>query len=130
MSWTTDATGRVATAEGRVSLGSAGRNVSLQKKIGKEGQTGDVGFHLIGDILGGPTNRLNVVPGNGGRLPNVDAPNLNQEAYGSFERNIRDTLEKNKNAVVEMRVSTRYKSGNASSRPDSFVAEYRVDGGN
>jgi hypothetical protein len=72
----TDANGNISVAEGRVRLGDGGRNTTLQTAIGKEGAPTDIGFHLIADSFEAPTNRLNVVPGNGVRL-SPTKPNLN-----------------------------------------------------
>lgn len=125
-SYTTDARGRVSVAEGRVSNSAVGRNdPGLQSQIGREGRDTDVGFHIIADRLGGQTNRLNVVPGNGKPIGDGQ-PNLNQGAFKRFENNVSKLAEKND---VEVRVEARYDAANASSRPDEFVASYRVNGG-
>lgn len=125
--WTTDGQGRVATAEGKVELAPMGRNdPKLQTAIGNEGKTTDVGFHLIADRFGAPTNRLNVVPGNGKPIGD-GLPNLNNGAYKQFENNLATLRAEGK--AVDMRVHAQYNPGNTSARPDAFVAEYRVDGG-
>lgn len=80
LSWTTDKLRRTVRVTGRAALNKVGRNDALQRQIGKEGKDGDVGFHLVADSLGGPTNRLDVVPGNGKRLGD-GPPNLNQGKY-------------------------------------------------
>lgn len=125
--WTTDGQGRVVRAEGRVDLNPVGRNdPSLQTSIGHQGRSTDVGFHVIADRLGGPTNRLNVVPGNGKPIGD-GLPNLNNGAYKRFENELARLA--GDGHVVEMRVSPHYNAGNTTIRPDRFVAEYRVDGG-
>lgn len=126
--YTTDAQGRVAVAEGRATIDPVGRNnPTLQRQIGNEGRSTDVGFHIIADILGGQTNRLNVVPGNG--VPLGDGvPNLNTGQYARFERAVRE-LAADETKNVEIRVEMRYADGNTSNRPDEFVASFRVDGG-
>ncbi len=133
--WETDNLGRVTEASGTVRLdaldGRAGTDGISTSVIGKEGQPGDVGFHLIGDQFGGPTNRLNVVPGNGARVNPNGPPNLNQGQYGKFERSMKraaqDPLNAGKN--VEVRISPQYGRGNTTSRPDQFEASYRVESG-
>lgn len=126
--YTTDAQGRVAVAEGRATIDPVGRNdEALQRRIGNEGRDTDVGFHVIADILGGQTNRLNVVPGNGRRIDDGQ-PNLNTGQYGRFERAVRE-LAADPNKNVEIRVEMRYADGNTTNRPDDFVAMFRVDGG-
>jgi len=127
-SYETDALGRIRTAEGQVSLTPAGRNdTDLQAQIGHEGRSTDVGFHVIADRFGGQTNRLNVVPGNGRPIGDGVA-NLNQGAYKQFENTVARLAENPANRV-EMRVETRYADGNGSTRPDEFIASYRVNGG-
>lgn len=125
--WTTDDQARVIRAEGRVDLEPVGRNdAGLQREIGNEGRATDVGFHVIADRLAGPTNRLNVVPGNGKPIGD-GLPNLNNGDYKRFENQLARLAEAGHD--VDMRVSPQYNPGNTSSRPDAFVAEYRVDGG-
>lgn len=127
--WSTDAEGRIARAEGQVSLDAVGRNdASLQRRIGNEGYDTDVGFHLIADSFGGPTNRLNVVPGNGKPLAD-GTKNLNTGAYATFERQIRQIKQANPDLEIRMRVEAVYDAGNHSARPDAFVASYRAEGG-
>ncbi|MEN4903294.1 DNA/RNA non-specific endonuclease [Luteimonas sp. TWI662] len=128
--WSTDEAGRVVKAEGSVSLEPAGRNdPGLQRQIGHEGYPTDVGFHLIADSFAGPTNRLNVVPGNGKPLPD-GTKNLNTGAYGhQFEGQIRALKQENPELDVQIRVEPYYDAGNTTSRPDGFVAAYRQEGG-
>jgi hypothetical protein len=126
-SWTTDAEGRTVQAEGTVELTPAGRDSDLQAAIGKEGEPTDVGFHLVGDRFNGPTNRLNVVPGNGKPLSD-GLPNLNQGAYKRFENQVAK-LASDPNNTVDVRIGAEYNPGNATTRPDGFTAAYRVNGG-
>jgi hypothetical protein len=125
-SWTTDARGRVSVAEGLVTLGPGGRNSRLQTQIGNQGASTDVGFHLIADSFNGPTNRLNVVPGNGVRLGPAE-PNLNQGAWKRFENQIRSLVRNGD--TVDVVIEAVYNPGNTSTRPDLFRASYRIDGG-
>ena len=128
--WTTDGQSRVIRAEGKVGLDPVGRNdPKLQTQIGHEGYDTDVGFHLIADSFGGPTNRLNVVPGNGKPLAD-GTKNLNTGAYGhQFEGQIRSLKRENPGLKIEMRVEPQYDAGNLGSRPDEFIASYRTEGG-
>ncbi len=126
--WSTDAQGRAVSAEGKVELNPIGRNdPQLQRDIGNEGRSTDVGFHMIADRFGGPTNRLNVVPGNGKPIGDGLA-NLNNGAFKRFENQIAQL--RTDGHTVEMRVRAQYNPGNTTNRPDRFVAEYRADGGN
>lgn len=126
--WSTDAQGRTIEAGGTVKVQEFGRNnPPLQQEIGHEGRSTDVGFHLIADSLDGPTVRLNVVPGNGKPIGD-GLPNLNQGAYKRFENTVRDLASDPANKV-EVRIEPRYSAGNATNRPDEFIASYRVNGG-
>ncbi|SDA36208.1 DNA/RNA non-specific endonuclease [Sphingomonas sp. NFR15] len=126
--YTTDAKGRVQTAEGKIALTPTGRNDNpLQSQIGHEGRDTDVGFHLIADRFGGQTNRLNVVPGNGKPIGD-GLPNLNTGAYKRFENTVADIAAKPGN-TVEVKIEAKYEGANASKRPDDFIASYRVNDG-
>jgi hypothetical protein len=131
--WKTDELGRVSSAEGQVQIaplgGRAGTDGVSTVSIGKgaDAQTGDVGFHLIGDQFGGPTNELNVVPGNG--VPANGVANLNQGAYASWESSVKNLALDPANSSVEMSVQPVYYEGNLTTRPDAFNASYRVNGG-
>ena len=125
--WTTGKLRRTIECGGEVDPRPAGRNDALQRKIGHEGKSTDVGFHLIGDRFNGPTNRLNVVPANGKPLGD-GLPNLNTGAWQKFEKQIAK-LAANKNDIVEVRIRLQYDTGNLTNRPDSFLAAYRVNGG-
>ena len=95
--------------------------------IGKDkgSKTGDVGFHLIGNQFNGPINRLNVVPGNG--KPANGVANLNQGAYASkFESKVKALSAAGKK--LEVRIEPVYRSGNNTTRPDSFRTQYREVG--
>ena len=96
---------------------------NLATKIDKEDKPSDVGFHLLADSLNGPTNPLNVVPGNGKPIGDGLA-NLNQGAYASLERTIRK-MASSSAAPVEIRVTPQYTAGNLSRRPDTIVVEVR-----
>jgi DNA/RNA non-specific endonuclease len=127
-SYTTDARGRVATSEGQISLTPTGRNDSaLQRTIGQEGRSTDIGFHLIADRFGGQTNRLNVVPGNG-RPIGDGLPNLNQGAFKRFENRVAEVAGQSGNNV-EVRIRTEYDASNLTNRPDNIIGAYRVNGG-
>jgi hypothetical protein len=120
----TDSLGRTEFFGGRPRVGAAGRpNNTLQTAIGHEGQVlghpNDVGFHLIGDLFGGQTNKLNVVPGNG-----LGTGNLNTGAYAAFERTIRTKALK-PYTEVQLQMRAVYKNGNLTNRPDNFIASYR-----
>jgi hypothetical protein len=131
MRWTTDDAGRTTLVQGKLTLEPGGRDPKLQRDIGN--QTGakdtDVGFHLIADSLGGPTNKLNVLPGNGKPIDDGLA-NLNQGAYATMERKLRQGLKDGKDVEFELTpVYPKHADGApASTRPDMFVVRTWVDG--
>lgn len=125
VAWETDALGRPIRVSGSPSGSAAGRNPGVQRGIGHEGIDGDVGFHILADSLGGPTNRLNVVPGNGKPLGDGLA-NLNQGQYAQMERYLREALGNNQSVQVD--IVPRYRPDNTTTRPDSFRVQTWVDG--
>ncbi len=126
MAWETDALGRTRSVSGQVNLGQGGRNTRLQAVIGNEGLPSDVGFHLIADSLGGPTNRLNVLPGNG--RPIGGRVNLNQGEWSRMESRIRAALRGETPGDVQIHIEPLYGPDNVTARPDEFVVELRIDG--
>lgn len=125
VAWETDALGRPIRVSGAPSGSAAGRNRRLQQGIGHEGLDGDVGFHILADSLGGPTNRLNVVPGNGKPLGDGLA-NLNQGRYADMERYLRDALGNNQSVQVD--IVPQYRPDNLTTRPDTFTVQTWVNG--
>jgi hypothetical protein len=127
MKWTTDEFGRTTLVQGKLKLEAAGRDPGLQRDIGNgpHAKPSDVGFHLIADSLGGPTNKLNVLPGNGKPIDDGLA-NLNQGQYATMEKALRSALKSGKDVSIEI-VPT-YRSGNKTTRPDSFEVTTLVDG--
>ncbi|MFV5514661.1 DNA/RNA non-specific endonuclease [Acinetobacter gerneri] len=90
VTWTTDNLSCVSTVEGYVGINPAnnrlGVDVFSTTVLGEGGDSlaGDVGFHLLGDIFGGATNKVNVVLGNGRPLSLADGTilkNINQGCY-------------------------------------------------
>lgn len=129
MAWTTDEFGRTTQVEGTLTTNPAGRDPSLQRDIGNgpDARDSDVGFHLIADSLGGPTNRLNVLPGNGRPIDDGLA-NLNQGAYSSMERQLRGALNANPPKEVSIELEAIYPPGSATTRPERFEVGAWIDG--
>ncbi len=127
MSWRTDVEGRPIEVGGELTLNPVGRNdPSLQTDIGKgpDAKDTDVGFHLIADSLGGPTNRLNVLPGNGKPIDDGLA-NLNQGQYARMEKRLRDALKDGRSVSIE--IKPQY--GRAGDRrPTRFDVSAWIDG--
>jgi Pretoxin HINT domain/DNA/RNA non-specific endonuclease len=136
--WTTDTNGRVIRAEGSITLdsvdGRRGTDGVGTQSIGKhsDAQPGDVGFHLIGDQFAGPSNWLNVVPGNGTSvtLPNgAKLMSLNLSRYKiDFENRVKD-LAKDPSNNVEVIIEPVYDVTNSTLRPDQIMTSHRVNGG-
>ena len=131
----TDDLGRITHVSGQVRLNPANNRAGTDGVStttignGPDAQPGDVGFHLIGDRFDGPTNRLNVVPGNGTRLDPDGPSNLNQGAFRSFEDDVAQAIRDNPGRAVEIRIEPIYRNGNTTTRPDAFSAAFRVEGG-
>ena len=121
----TDELGRVKSASGEIKIETGSRNNNLQAKIGKEGEEGDVGFHLIGNQFDAETNRLNVVSGNG--VLNGNTKGIG--SYGEFEASLK-TLASEPGARVELDIDIKYDPNTADKRPTEFVARYRTYKGN
>jgi len=123
----TDRVGRTAFMEGDYRNNPVGRNDNkLQAATGRDGYETDVGFHLWPDSAGAPTTRLTVVPGNGRRTGD-GLPNLNQGAYGSFEKELMELS--NSGNSVRLRVETVYSPSNMGTRPDVINAQFQLNGG-
>ncbi|OLT41815.1 hypothetical protein BJF86_02025 [Serinicoccus sp. CNJ-927] len=121
VTWKTDEFGRTKAVEGTITEGSATRS-KLQTDIGNTPGVAadtDVGFHLLGHWFGGPTNRLNVVPGNGKPLAD-GTKNLNNSGYAKMERSLRDAIRDPDVASVSVKLEPKYMSTNVSVRPDAF----------
>jgi hypothetical protein len=128
--WVTDDAGRVSSVEGKIDLTKHGRVTTDGLKTSDIGasvdaRTGDVGFHLVGDQFNGPINKLNVVPGNG--VSQNGLKNLNQSGYKMWENEV--AAQARGGANVEVRIESTYSPGNVTTRPDTFRASYRVNGG-
>ena len=116
----TDELGQVVRVTGTAKLKKAGRDMSLQRAIGNEGVSSDVGFHLMADIFDGPSNRLNIIAFNG--KPVRGMKNINGSAYKTgFEHPIQKA-----GSSVEVDIAIRWDS---SGRATSITAQYRVGTG-
>lgn len=96
---------------------------SMSRKVGKEGGRGeydqdgrrDNGGHIQAHILGGVSDRTNLVP---------QDENLNKSAYKKIENSIKKDLEQGKEVVVIVEV----KYDDNTKRPSSFTVTKIVDG--
>jgi filamentous hemagglutinin len=112
----TDNLGRIKSVEGELILSKADRAKYQQNKVGKSGNAGDEGGHLIASIFNGPGEKLNLVPMNG---------NFNKGAFRDMERMLADAVTAGKK--VEVKIEIQY--GSSGGRPDGFLARYIIDGG-
>ncbi|WP_312037041.1 DNA/RNA non-specific endonuclease [Proteus vulgaris] len=60
----TDSLGRVTSVTATLELNKSDRNGYQQCKVGKCGETGDDGGHLIATRFSGPGEKINMVPMN------------------------------------------------------------------
>jgi hypothetical protein len=122
----TNDNGQIETVQFTVTTNSPGTRHGIQTKIGNEGVEGDVGFHLHGVALGGETNRLTVVPGNG----LLNSTNNGYKTFGNWETNLLNRKNNNPNLQLEARVQVKYdesleKGDDLFNRPTEFIASYR-----
>ncbi|MCM2131775.1 DNA/RNA non-specific endonuclease [Larsenimonas rhizosphaerae] len=88
-----------------------------QTAVGKEGLSTDVGGHIQGCQFGGTCDRFNLFPQNS---------NFNNSAYKRWEMGIKNALNGGDQVgSVTVRFS---RTDPASSRPDSLVIDYSING--
>ncbi|WP_338635026.1 DNA/RNA non-specific endonuclease [Spirobacillus cienkowskii] len=93
-----------------------GRNGHQQRNAGKLGEKDDHGSHLLAHMLGGPGEKINLVPMN---------KELNGREWLKMEMELNNALKDNKK--INFHVKIEYE-GN-SKRPKRFEVEYKIDGG-
>jgi filamentous hemagglutinin len=113
--YSTDASARVTQVSGDLNLTKMDRNGYQQCKVGKCGNVGDQGGHLIAASLGGAGDKLNLVP-----MDKV----LNNGPWKSMEKQLADALKAGKNVSIKIDVGY---SG-ASARPSKFVVSAIIGG--
>lgn len=112
----TDTNGRVKEVGAELNLAKMDRNGYQQGCVGKCGEAGDEGGHLIAAALGGAGDRINIVP---------QAATLNRGDWRAMEREFAQALDKGKTVTVKIEVG--YPSGGGS-RPNSFTVTAVVNG--
>lgn len=112
----TDGLSRPSDIKATLELSKNDRNTYQQCKGGKCGNPGDEGGHLIASILGGPGERLNIVPMDG---------NLNKGVWKQMENSWAKDLKAGKK--VDVQIQPVYADN--SKRPSSFNVTYSVDNG-
>jgi filamentous hemagglutinin len=111
----TDNLGRIKSVEGDIILSKADRAKYQQSKVGKSGNAGDEGGHLIASIFNGPGEKLNLVPMNG---------NFNKGAWKAMENKLADAAAAGKR--VEVKIEVKYSADG--SRPADMRVIALTDG--
>lgn len=114
--YVTDSAGRVTQVEGSLDLSTMDRNTYQQCMMGKCGNVGDEGGHLIAASLGGAGDKINIVP---------QAATLNRGDWKAMENSLRDDLAAGKQVSVSIEVVYPFDGG---LRPSSFVVTSFADG--
>ena len=83
--------------------------------MGRCGNSGDEGAHLIASILNGPGEKLNLIPMDG---------NFNKIAWKKMENKWADALKDGKK--VDVNIQPIYSGDNT--RPDRVIVKYSIDG--
>lgn len=116
--YTIDAQGRIAKAEGALSLNTRNRNgyqQSVKCKASKDGLPDDHGGHLFASIFDGAGEQINLLP---------MKSSLNLGAWKSMENEWKSLLQQGKSVRVEI---TPIYDGSGL-RPDAFEIDYWIDG--
>jgi DNA/RNA non-specific endonuclease. len=114
--YTTDGQGRVAQVEATLDLNKMDRNSYQQCVVGKCGNPGDEGGHLIASSLGGAGDKINIVP---------QSQLLNRGDWKAMENTLRREMEAGKTVTVKIDVSYPPAGG---VRPSTFTVIANVDG--
>lgn len=129
--YTTDDLGRPIKVTGAPLMTRGVPDDTLRTAIGKgpDAVEGDVGFHIFAESFGGPTNKLNTVPGNGKVSPEnfAEFKNLNTSEYARMENQVRAALKDPNVKDINLTVEPIYGAG-TSTRPESFAASLSIDG--
>ena len=128
--YTTDGEGRPIKVTGTPLKKKGVSDPEMRRAIGNgpDAEDTDVGFHLFAESFGGPTNKLNVVPGNGKVTEEnfAEFKNLNTSDYARMETQVRTALKDPKVKDLNLTIEPVYvKPG---TRPSQFRAVVRVDG--
>lgn len=106
---------RPEVISGELKLKEGSRDPKLQSEIGKFGDEGDEGGHLIGTRFDGPADAFNLVPQNA---------NLNRGEWKAMENEWAKAKEDGKK--VEVQIKPLYYDN--SKRPEYFAVTYKIDG--
>nr|WP_243667226.1 hemagglutinin repeat-containing protein [Pseudomonas brassicae] len=114
--YVTDASGRVNSVEGQLSLTTMDRNPYQQCKVGHCGNAGDDGGHLIASSLGGAGDKINMVP---------QAAKLNRGDWKRMENEMRTALQSGQTVSVKIDIGYPPTGG---VRPNEFTVLATIDG--
>ncbi|MGE4457596.1 MAG: DNA/RNA non-specific endonuclease, partial [Arcobacteraceae bacterium] len=115
--YVTNTNGNVDFVEADLSKITMDRNNYQQSNVGRSGNIGDQGGHLIASSLGGAGDKINLVP-----MASV----LNNGTWKKMESDLAKALDAGKNVSVKIDVG--YPDGGGV-RPNSFTVNYSIDGG-
>src|SRR5690606_17557930 len=116
LAYTTYGQGRVAQVEATLDLNKMDRNSYQQCVVGKCGNPGDEGGHLIASSLGGAGDKINIVP---------QSQLLNRGDWKAMENSLRKELVAGRSVTVNIEVGYPPSGG---ARPNTFFVTAIVDG--
>ncbi|NBI36336.1 hypothetical protein FUT69_03715 [Xylella taiwanensis] len=114
--YVTDTAGRVKNVQADLTSKKMDRNTYQQRCMGKCGELGDEGGHLIASSLGGAGDRINLVP---------QAEILNRSGWRKMEQQFNQALQDGKSVSVKIDLGYPATGG---VRPNKFVVEATIDG--
>nr|WP_269665329.1 hemagglutinin repeat-containing protein [Xylella taiwanensis] len=114
--YVTDTAGRVKNVQADLISKKMDRNTYQQRCMGKCGELGDEGGHLIASSLGGAGDRINLVP---------QAQILNRTDWRKMEHHFHQALHDGKSVSVKIDLGYPATGG---VRPNKFVVEATIDG--
>jgi hypothetical protein len=117
-SYITDTSGRVKGVEADLTGIKSDRNGYQQACVGKCGNLGDDGGHLIAASLGGAGDRINIVP---------QASTLNRGDWKAMEARLKKEIDAGK--AVSLKIDVGYPAGGGV-RPNEFRVVATIDGKN
>ena len=128
----TDDKGRVVSAKvDKVKIVDSNKrlrdsNRTIETKNIKDGKLDDDGGHLIGDLFGGSSDQINLVPMNADTNEVASGSEVTGDAsYREVEKTIAEAVEEGKE-VTDLKVDVIYEGD--SSRPVGFVVSVKIDG--
>lgn len=101
-------------------------NRTIETKNIKDGEMDDDGGHLIGDLFGGSSDQINLVPMNADTNEIASGSEVTGDAsYREVEKTIAEAIAEGKE-VTDLKIEVIYEGD--SSRPVGFVVSVKIDG--